>query len=157
MQFYKNNLILLILSQTLFQGQAFAQCGNCRPNKFSLIYSYLVPGQIKRFTNPVFRANQVVNTVRNPSLLLSPCNPITNTAANLINKNVSGALNTNNSNGYTASYIPNPTTNENAYVSGFSENKETTENTNNSYFDENTNSYVWVLPEDSQQSSIDTP
>lgn len=146
------NLISYILIGIFFTTiPAQAQCGNCRPSGFSLLYNF-IPGQIRQFTNPVLRANQVANTVRNPSLLLSPCNPITNTATNLINTNVRGSLVGNNNNSYTASYIPNNNynppinqINQDAYVSGFDTDKNIDSGT--SYFDSQTNSYVWVLPE----------
>lgn len=149
---WKKQVFYFLIVFILTNMPAQAQCGNCRPSGFSLFYNYLLPGQVKQFTNPVLRANQVVNTVRNPSLLLSPCNPITHTAANLINTNVRGNLINNNS--YTGSYIPaynyNPPVaqvNQNAYVSGFDTEKNI--DSGNSYFDSQTNSYVWVLPESS--------
>lgn len=145
----KKSIFYILIGLLFIAIPAQAQCANCRPSGFSLFYNYLVPCKIKQFTNPVFRANQVVNTVRNPSLLLSPCNPITHTATNLINTNVRGNLVGNNNNSYTASYIPNNNynapINQNAYVSGFDTDKNI--DSGSSYFDSQTNSYVWVLPE----------
>lgn len=140
-------IVFLMLIFMLSTNDVFAQCGNCRPSGFSLFYNYLVPGQIKQITNPIIRTNQVVNTVRNPSLLLSPCNPITNTTANLINSNVRGTFIGSNQNSYTSSYIPgnsNPQINQNAFVSNFN---TTSQDTGNSYFDTEINSYVWILPD----------
>lgn len=142
----KKTVALILLTGFSFILPVNAQCGNCRPNGFSLLYGF-VPGSVQRFTNPVLRANQVANTVRNPYLLLSPCNPVTRTATNLINTNVRGAL-VNSNNSYTASYIPgnyNPQINQNAFVSGF--NGNTNIDSGTSYFDSQTNSYVWVLPD----------
>jgi len=151
-------LALIFISST---SSVFAQCGNCRPSGFSLFYNYLVPGQVKQFTNPVIRANQVVNTVRNPRSLLSPCNPVNRyipggygvaTAASLINTNVNGNFVGNNQNSYVGSYIPgsdNPQIDQNAFVSNFNTDNQIIDNQNagSSYFDPNTNSYVWVLPD----------
>lgn len=152
----KRITLLLTTIFLLSTNGAFA-CGGCRPSGFSLFYNYLVPGQIKQYTNPVIRANQVVNTVRNPRSLLSPCNPVNRYIPGGYGIATTASLINNNQKSYSGSYIPennNAQIDQNAFVSGFDVNSQNNQNTgSNSYFDQNTNSYVWVLPDNNSNDT----
>ncbi len=146
------SIFLLIFILFNFALDVKAQCGNCRPSNFSLFYNYLVPNQVKAYTNPYFQAQSVVNTVRNPRSILSPCNPV--------NRYIpGGALTTNLIYSYGPHHQPNSiqpinqfipsannVINESAYISNFNTNNPS-QTQGDSYFDSSTNSYVWVLPE----------
>ncbi len=155
----KKIALLLTTIFLLSINSVFAQCGNCRPSGFNLLYNYFAPASVQRIANPYFQARNIVNTARNPRSLLSPCNPVNRyipggygvtTASSLINTNVNGNFVGGNQNSYNASYIPGnsyPQINQDAFVSNFNIDDQNNQSAGNSYFDQNTNSYVWILPD----------
>ncbi len=165
----KNKILKVFFVSLLFvlvnKGLQAHACGGCSPSPFSLFYNYVLPNNIKAYTNPLVRTASIVNVARNPRSLATPCG-FSNTYVNgrYLLTNLSHSLpNTPHKNisqyNYlgTATGISNPfiNTSANAYVSGYNPEEQLNSNQDksfnkNGYYDNQSQSYVWILPETSQ-------